>query len=41
VFLTEWNQKVVDAQWEFLEMAKRRGVLTKVPNKARTGLVLN
>ena len=41
VFLTRWDREVVDAQWEFLEMAKRRGVLEKVPDKARHGLILN
>ena len=41
VFLTRWDQKVVDAQWKFLEMAKQRGVLTKIPDKKKTGLVLN
>jgi ABC-type nitrate/sulfonate/bicarbonate transport system substrate-binding protein len=41
VFLARWDQKVVDAQWKFLEMAKQRGVLKKVPDKAKHGLVLN
>ena len=40
VFLTRWDQEVVDAQWKFLEMAKERGVIDKVPPKDRTGLVL-
>ena len=41
VFLTRWDQEVVDAQWKFLEMAKERGVLEKVPDKAKHGLILN
>ena len=41
VFLTRWDQEVVDAQWKFLEMAKQRGVLTKIPDKKKTGLILN
>ena len=41
VFLTRWDRDVVDAQWKFLEMAKQRGVLEKVPDKARHGLILN
>ncbi len=41
VFLTRWDREVVDAQWEFLEMAKRHGVLEKVPDKAKHGLILN
>ena len=40
VFLARWDREVVDAQWEFLEMAKRHGVLGKVPSKKRHGLIL-
>ncbi len=40
VFLTDWNQKVIDTQWAFLEMAQKRGVIDKVPDKAKHGLIL-
>ncbi|HEX7053954.1 MAG TPA: ABC transporter substrate-binding protein [Burkholderiales bacterium] len=33
IFLAEWNPKVVDSQWQFLEMAKRHGILKAVPDK--------
>lgn len=39
-FLAEWNREVVDSQWQFLEMAKRHGVLKKVPPKEKYGLIL-
>jgi ABC-type nitrate/sulfonate/bicarbonate transport system substrate-binding protein len=31
IFLAHWDQKVVAAEWQFLDMAKRYGVLSKVP----------
>ncbi|MFQ5903169.1 MAG: ABC transporter substrate-binding protein [Candidatus Binatia bacterium] len=40
IFLARWDHEVVDAQWKFLEMARRRGVLTTVPSKKKHGLVL-
>ena len=40
VFLARWDREVVDAQWEFLEMAKKRGVLKKVPPKNKTAMIL-
>jgi len=40
IFLTEWNEEVVTSQWKFLDMAKQRGILTKVPPKEKYGLVL-
>jgi NitT/TauT family transport system substrate-binding protein len=40
VFLPQWNQKIVDAQWQFLEMAKRHGVLDAVPAKEKHALIL-
>jgi ABC-type nitrate/sulfonate/bicarbonate transport system substrate-binding protein len=40
IFLPEWDQKVVDAQWEFLEMAKRHGVLPAVPDKQTHALLI-
>jgi NitT/TauT family transport system substrate-binding protein len=41
IFVAKWDQATVDAQWDFLEMAKRRGVLTTVPDKKKHGLILN
>ena len=41
VFLARWDREVGDAQWKFLEMAQKRGVLGKIPDKAKTGLILN
>jgi ABC-type nitrate/sulfonate/bicarbonate transport system substrate-binding protein len=40
IFLARWDQKVVDAEWEFLEMAKRYGILPAVPDKKAHALVL-
>lgn len=41
IFLAEWNPKVVDAEWQFLETAKRHGVLDEVPAKEKHALVLS
>lgn len=40
VFLAEWNQKVIDTQWAFLEMAAKVGVIEKVPSKKKHALIL-
>src|SRR5262249_15237060 len=40
IFLAHWDQKVIDAQWQFLEMAKQHGVIDGVPDKAAHALVL-
>lgn len=40
IFLTRWDRKAIDAQWKFLDVAKRAGVLTAVPSEAKYGLVL-
>jgi ABC-type nitrate/sulfonate/bicarbonate transport system substrate-binding protein len=40
IFLAQWNQKIVDAQWAFLEMAKKYGILAAVPDKKQHALVL-
>ena len=40
VYLAKWNQEIVDIQWDFLEMAKKHGVLKKIPPKATTALIL-
>jgi len=40
LFLSEWNQDVVNAQWQFLEMSAQYGSLAKVPDKAKHAMVL-
>lgn len=40
IFLPEWNAKVVDAEWQFLELAKRYGVLDAVPAKEKYALTI-
>jgi NitT/TauT family transport system substrate-binding protein len=40
IFLPEWNQKIVDAQWQFLELAKRHGIIEQVPAKDKHALIL-
>ena len=39
-FLERWDAQVINAQWEFLELAKRVGVLQNVPPKEKHALVL-
>ena len=39
-FLARWDQEVINAQWEFLKLAKKHGVLTKIPSKKKHGLIL-
>lgn len=33
MFLTSWDEKAVNAQWQFLELAKKTGTIKKVPSK--------
>lgn len=40
IFLTKWDSQVVDAQWKFLEVAKKTGIIEKVPPKEKHALVL-
>lgn len=40
IFLSKWDDKVVDAQWQFLELAKNAGVIKAVPAKDKHALVL-
>ena len=40
IFLARWDPAVIDAEWEFLEMAKRYGVLNAVPDKQTHALIL-
>ncbi len=39
IFLAHWDQKVIDAEWQFLEMAKKYGILDQVPAKEKHALV--
>ncbi len=40
IWLANWDREVIDSQWKFLEMAKKRGVLTKIPDKEKVALIL-
>jgi ABC-type nitrate/sulfonate/bicarbonate transport system substrate-binding protein len=40
VFLSKWDQKVIDSQWQFLELAHSHGILDKVPPKSEHALSL-
>lgn len=40
IFLAKWDQKVIDAQWQFLEMAKQHDIIPAVPDKAKHALML-
>lgn len=31
MFMTDWSRKAVDAQWKFLEVCQRTGIIDKVP----------
>jgi ABC-type nitrate/sulfonate/bicarbonate transport system substrate-binding protein len=38
MFMTDWHRKAVEAQWEFLEVCKRAGVISKVPPMSKYAL---
>jgi ABC-type nitrate/sulfonate/bicarbonate transport system substrate-binding protein len=38
MFMTEWDRKSVEAQWQFLQVAQRTGVITKVPDEKKYAL---
>ena len=40
IYLARWDREVIDAQWKFLEMASKHGVLGKVPDKNKVALIL-
>jgi ABC-type nitrate/sulfonate/bicarbonate transport system substrate-binding protein len=40
MFLTRWDPKVVDAQWRFLDVCKRGGIITKVPPQNKYALFI-
>lgn len=41
IFLTRWDRKVADAEWKFLALAKKEGILKKVPPEAQNALLLD
>src|SRR4029079_1401195 len=40
LFLAEWDQKAVDAQWTCLELCKKYGIMPAVPDKTQHAMVL-
>jgi ABC-type nitrate/sulfonate/bicarbonate transport system substrate-binding protein len=38
MFMTDWDHKAVDAQWKFLEVAQRTGIIDKVPDESKYAL---
>jgi len=40
MLIVDWNEATRDKQWEFLRMAKKHGILKKIPNKEKYGLIL-
>ena len=40
IFLSKWDDKVIDAQWQFLELAKSKGLLDAVPDKQKHAVAL-
>jgi ABC-type nitrate/sulfonate/bicarbonate transport system substrate-binding protein len=40
VFLTKWDQKVIDAEWQFLELARSKGIIDAVPDKQKHAVPL-
>jgi len=40
MFMTQWDRKAVDAEWEFLDLAHKTGVLTEVPSEAKYAMLV-
>ncbi len=38
MFMTTWDRKAVDAQWKFLDVCQRTGIITKVPAEDKYAL---
>lgn len=38
MFMTDWSHKAVDAQWKFLELCQRTGIIDKVPPENKYAL---
>ena len=41
MFLTRWERKAVDAQWKFLAVAQRTGIIDKIPNEDKYALFVS
>jgi len=41
IFLDKWDPKIVDAQWQFLDLAKQVGIIKAVPSKDEHSLILH
>ncbi len=40
MFMTDWSRKAVDAQWKFLQVCQRSGVIDKVPPEDKYALFI-
>ena len=40
MLIIDWDKETRDKQWDFLHMAKKHGILTKIPSKEKYGLIL-
>jgi ABC-type nitrate/sulfonate/bicarbonate transport system substrate-binding protein len=40
IFLDSWDSQIVDAQWKFLELAHKEGIIKAVPSKQKHSMVL-
>ena len=40
IFLDQWDPKIIDAQWKFLDLAKQVGIIKAVPPKDKYSMVL-
>jgi hypothetical protein len=38
MFMTRWDRKAVDAQWRFLAVAQRTGIIDKIPAQDKYAL---
>lgn len=41
IFMPNWSRKAVDAQWKFLEVCQRIGILSKVPAEDKCALFID
>jgi len=41
IFLDKWDPKIVDAQWQFLDLAKQVGIIKAVPSKDKHSVILH
>jgi ABC-type nitrate/sulfonate/bicarbonate transport system substrate-binding protein len=40
IFLDKWDSKIIDAQWQFLDVAQKVGIIKAVPAKSKYALIL-